>query len=44
MGIDASAPQIEQAKRLSEGMPISYAVMEAKQLQIPEASLDAITA
>lgn len=44
MGIDASAPQIEQAKRLSEGMPISYAVMEAEQLQIPEASLDAITA
>ncbi len=43
-GTDISAGQIEQARRLSEGLPIEYRVCPAEQLDFPDGSFDTITA
>ena len=44
VGTDISAEQVAQARRLSEGMPITYYVCPAEQLDFPAASFDTITA
>lgn len=43
-GTDISENQIEQAKRLSEGMDIDYYAMSAEELDFPDNSFDVITA
>ena len=43
-GADISENQISQAKRLSEGMNISYVVSPTEELSFPDASFDVITA
>lgn len=43
-GTDISENQIAQAKRLSEGMGISYVVSPTEELSFPDASFDVITA
>lgn len=43
-GVDISENQIEQAKRLSEGMDIDYYVMSAEGLNFPDGEFDVITA
>lgn len=43
-GTDISENQIEQAKRLSEGMGIEYFAMPAEKLSFPDGSFDVITA
>ena len=43
-GTDISAEQIEQAKRLSEGMDIDYQALPAEQIDFPDASFDVVTA
>lgn len=43
-GVDSSREQIEQAKRLSEGMDITYLVSPAEQADAPDGSLDVVTA
>lgn len=43
-GTDISEAQIEQAKRLSEGMDIRYEVKSAENVDFPENSFDVITA
>lgn len=43
-GADISENQIAQAKRLSEGMDISYVVSPTEELSFPDASFDVITA
>lgn len=44
VGTDISPEQIEQAKHLSQGMPVEYFVCAAEQLDFPAASFDAVTA
>lgn len=44
IGTDISPEQIEQAKRLSAGLPIQYRVCPAEQLDFPDASFDTVTA
>lgn len=44
VGTDISPEQIEQARRLSEGLPIEYHVASAEALDFPDASFDAVTA
>lgn len=44
MGIDLSENQIEQAKRLSKGMDITYVTSSAEALELPEHSFDVVTA
>lgn len=44
IGTDISPEQIEQARRLSAGLPIEYRVCPAEQLDFPDASFDTITA
>lgn len=43
-GTDISENQIEQAKRLSQGMDIDYYAMSAEELNFPDGSFDVITA
>ena len=43
-GIDISLEQIEQAKRLSQGMNISYNAIPCEELSYPAGSFDVITA
>lgn len=43
-GADISENQIEQAKRLSEGMDIDYYAMPAEAIDFPDGSFDVITA
>lgn len=43
-GVDITENQIEQAKRLSEGMDIDYYAMPAEALNFPDGSFDIITA
>lgn len=43
-GTDISPEQIEQAKKLSEGMDIGYYAMPAEKIDFPDASFDAATA
>ena len=43
-GTDISPEQIEQAKKLSQGMDISYYAMPAEKTDFPDASFDAATA
>ena len=44
IGADISENQIEQARRLSQGMDIAYDAMPAEALDFPEHSFDVITA
>lgn len=44
VGTDISAEQIEQAKRLSSGMDISYYASAAEALDFPDSAFDVITA
>ncbi len=44
VGTDASQNQIEQAKKLSEGMGIKYYVAAAEDIDFPEGSFDVVTA
>lgn len=44
IGADSSPEQIEQAKRLSEGMNIDYVALPTEELSFPDASFDVITA
>lgn len=44
MGTDISAEQIEQARRLSEGMDIEYRVAPTEELDFPAGSFDVICA
>lgn len=44
VGTDISPEQIEQARWLSEGLPIEYHVASAEALDFPDASFDAVTA
>ena len=43
-GTDISPEQIEQAKKLSQGMDIGYYAMPAEKIDFPDASFDAATA
>lgn len=43
-GTDISPEQIEQAKKLSQGMDIGYYAMPAEKIDFPDASFDASTA
>ena len=43
-GIDISENQIEQAKRLSEGMDIDYYAVSAEETDFPDGTFDVITA
>ncbi len=43
-GADISENQIEQARRLSEGMGIDYCAMPAEELDFPDGTFDVITA
>lgn len=43
-GTDISPEQIEQAKKLSQGMGIGYYAMPAEKIDFPDASFDAATA
>lgn len=43
-GVDVSPAQIEQAKRLSAGMYITYAVAPAEQTGLPQHSFEVVTA
>lgn len=43
-GTDISAEQIEQAKRLSEGMDIEYSAVSAENSDFPDGTFDVITA
>ena len=43
-GTDISKEQIEQAKRLSQGMDIEYNALSAEQIDFPDNSFDIITA
>ena len=43
-GTDISPEQIEQAKKLSQGMGIGYYAMPAEKIDFPNASFDAATA
>ena len=43
-GIDISENQIEQAKRLSEGMDIDYYAVSAEEADFPDGTFDVITA
>ncbi len=44
IGTDQSENQIEQARRLSEGMEISYEAVPAEELDFPDESFDVVTA
>lgn len=44
VGADASGNQIEQARRLSEGMDIEYYELPAEELVFPDGTFDVITA
>lgn len=44
IGTDISPEQIEQAERLSAGLPITYRVCAAEKLAFPDASFDTVTA
>lgn len=43
-GADISENQIEQARRLSEGMDIEYYALPAEELDFPDETFDVITA
>lgn len=43
-GVDISENQIEQARRLSEGMDIEYYALPAEELDFPDETFDVITA
>lgn len=43
-GVDISENQIEQARRLSEGMGIDYYALPAEELDFPDGTFDVITA
>ena len=43
-GTDISPEQIEQAKKLSQGMGIGYYAMTAEKIDFPDSSFDAATA
>lgn len=43
-GTDSSVNQIEQAKKLSEGMDIAYDALAAEEIDFPDNSFDVITA